>query len=74
MFVAFLPICLMSYFESHNIYFLFINYNVNMGGGGTGGSPPPEKSIGFLSNSGPDPLKNNEATNGPSSARQRNAI
>ena len=37
------------------------------------------KNIGFLSNSGPDPLKNYEATDpvfnvGPSSARQRNAI
>ena len=37
------------------------------------------KNKGFLSNSGPDPLKNYEATKpafnvGPSSARQRNAI
>ena len=37
------------------------------------------KNIGFLSNSGPDPLKNYEATEpafnvGPSSVRQRNAI
>ena len=51
------------------------------GGGGAGGLDPPKKSqkIGFLSNSGPDPLKNYEATEpafnvGPSSARQRNAI
>ena len=51
------------------------------GGGGTGGLDPPEKSqnIGFLSNTGPDPLKNHKATMpafnvGPSSARQRNAI
>ena len=38
-----------------------------------------DKSIGFLSNTGPDPLKNHKATKptfnvGPSSARQRNAI
>ena len=50
--------------------------------GRTGGpDPPPEKSqnIGFLSNTGPDPLKNHKATKpafnvGPPSARQRNAI
>ena len=48
---------------------------------GAGGSDPPEKSQnkGFLSNTGPDPLKNQKATKpafnvGPSSARQRNAI
>ena len=48
------------------------------GGGGAGGPDPPEnhKNIGFLSNSGPDSLKNYEATEpalniGPSSARQR---
>ena len=42
---------------------------------------PPEKSqnIGFLSNTGPDPLKNHKATKpafnvGPSSARQPNTI
>ena len=50
------------------------------GGGDTGGLNPPEKSqnIGFLSNTGPDPLKNYksklEFNVGPSSARQRNAI
>ena len=51
------------------------------GGGGQGVRTPPEKSqkIGFLSNTGPDPLKNHKATKpaftvGPSSARQRNAI
>ena len=53
------------------------------GGGGGRGSPPPplknRKNIGFLSNSGPDSLKNHEATKpetniGPSAARQRNAI
>ena len=37
------------------------------------------KSVGFLSNTGPDPLKNDKATEpvfnfGPSSTRQRNAI
>ena len=44
------------------------------------GSGPPEKSqnIGFLSNTGQDPLKNHKATKPafnvwPSSARQRNA-
>ena len=52
--------------------------------GGQGSGPPPRlitnhKSIGFLSNTGPDPLKNHKATKpalnvGPSSARKRNAI
>ena len=46
--------------------------------GGAGGVKN-HKNIGFLSNSGPDPLKNYEATEpafnvGPSSARQRNAV
>ena len=50
-----------------------------MGGSreGTGGPDPPEKSqkIGFLSNTGPDLLKNHKATKqafnvGPLSARQ----
>ena len=43
--------------------------------------PPPEKSqsYGFLSNTGPDPLKSYKANSqafdvGPSSARQQNAI
>ena len=54
-----------------------------MGGsrGGRGSGLPPEKitNIGFLCNTGPDPLKNHKATKpafnvGPSSARQRNAI
>ena len=51
------------------------------GGGGAGGPHPQEKSqnIGFLSNTGLDPLKNLKATKpafnvGPSLARQRNAI
>ena len=49
-------------------------------GGGGGGTPlKNHKNIGFLSNSGPDALKNYEATEpafnvGPSSAHQRNAI
>ena len=60
---------------------------VGGGGGGGGGvqgvqtPPPPEKSqnIGFLSNTGPDPLKNHKATqpvfnDGPSSAHQGNTI
>ena len=51
--------------------------------GGTGGlHPPPEKSQkykGFLSNTGPDPLKNHKAAKpafnvGPPLACQRNAI
>ena len=49
--------------------------------GGQGVRTPLKKSQnkGFLSDSGPDPLKNNEATEpafnvGPSSARKRNAI
>ena len=49
--------------------------------GGTGGPNPPlknVKNIGFLSNTGPEPLKIHKATEsafnvGPSSARQRNA-
>ena len=52
--------------------------------GGTGGPTSPlvkHKNIGFLSNAGPDPLKNHKDTKpafnvgpGLSSARQRNAI
>ena len=51
--------------------------------GGTVGPdpPPPEKSqkVGFLSNTGPDPLKNHKASKlefkvRPLSARQQNAI
>ena len=48
---------------------------------GTGGSDPLKitKNIGFLSNTGPNPLKKYKTTKpafnvGPSSARQRNAI
>ena len=48
---------------------------------GTGGPDPPENhnNLGFLSNTGPDLLKNHKATKsafkvGPLSARQRNAI
>ena len=51
------------------------------GGGGQGVQTPLDnyKNIGFLSNTGPDPLKITKATKrefivGPSSARQRNAI
>ena len=52
------------------------------GWGGTGGLDPPlenHKNIGFLSNTGLDPLKNHKATKpafnfGPLSACQRNAI
>ena len=51
-------------------------------GGGGGRTPPPlknHKNIGFLSNSGLDPMKNYKATKpafnvGPSSARQQNDI
>ena len=48
-------------------------------GGGSGSPQNKHKNIGFLSNSGPDPLKNYEATKpafnaGPLSAHQRNAI
>ena len=37
---------------------------IEWGGGGTGAPDPPEKSqkLGFLSNTGPDPLKNHKAT------------
>ena len=51
------------------------------GGGGRGSGPPLKnhKNIGFLSNTGPDPLKNHKAAKpafnvGQSSTRQRNAI
>ena len=52
------------------------------GGGGAEGPDTPSKNhknIGFLSNTGLDPLKNQKATQptfnvGPSSARRRNAI
>ena len=52
------------------------------GGGGQEVQTPALKihnDIGFLSNAGPDPLKNHKATKpafnvGPSSARQQNAI
>ena len=61
------------------------NFLTGMGGsrGGTGGpDPPPSKrsqKIGFLSNTGPDPLKNRKATwpefdIRPLLRRQRNAI
>ena len=51
------------------------------GGNRVSGPPPPEKSqtLGFLSNTGQDPLNNHKATKpalnvGPLSARQRNTI
>ena len=49
------------------------------GGSGSGPSLKNHKNIGFLSNTGPDTLKNHKATKpefnaGPSSANQRNAI
>ena len=50
------------------------------GGGGPNTPPPPEKkNIGFLKNTGSDPLENQKATKpafnvGPPSASQRNAI
>ena len=51
------------------------------GGGGQGVRTPLKnhKNIGFLSNTGPDPLKNDKATKpalivGPSLARQRNGV
>ena len=51
-------------------------------GGRVSGPPPPMKNhkhIGFLSNTGPDPLQNDKATklafnNGPLLTRQQNAI
>ena len=50
-------------------------------GGNRVSGPPPEKSqkLGFVSNTGQDPLKNHKATKpafnvGPLSARQRNTI
>ena len=50
-------------------------------GGGGAHEPGPEnrKNVGFLSNTGPDPLNNQKASKpafnvGPPSARQRNAI
>ena len=54
---------------------------IHKGAGGLDRPPPPEKSqkLGFLSNTGPDPLKNHKAAKpelnvGSSSAQQRNAI
>ena len=59
-------------------------FNMRESRGGAGGPdpPPPLKNhlnIGFLSNTGPDPLTSLKATKpafnvGPSSDRQRNAI
>ena len=54
---------------------------IQRGGGGRGSGPSLKnhKNIGFLSNTGPDPLENHKATKpafnvGPSSASQLNAI
>ena len=49
------------------------------GGGGPDSSLKNHKNIGFLCNTGPDPLKNHKATKpafnvGPSSSRQRKVI
>ena len=53
--------------------------NADPEGGGGGGGQKNHKNIEFLSNSGPDPLKNHKATKpafnvGQSSARQQNTI
>ena len=54
---------------------------IQRGGGQGVQTPTPEKpqNLGFLSNTGPDPLKNLKATKpefivGPSSAREQNAF
>ena len=52
---------------------------IQMGDRGSGPHLKNRKNIGFLSNTGPDPLKNHKVTKptinvGPSSARQWNAI
>ena len=55
---------------------------IQRGGSGSGPPPPPEKlkkNIGFLNNTGPDPLENQKNTKPafnvvPLSARQRNVI
>ena len=66
------------------LYWVDACVDPDRGGGGCIGSGPTEKhkSIGFLSNAGPDPLKNHKAIPstkpefnvGLSLARQRNAI
>ena len=66
-------------FTCHSAAFDLGPYADPEGGGGGIDLPENRKNIGFLSNSGSDPLKNHEATKaafnvGPSSARQRNAI
>ena len=52
---------------------------IQRGYGGSGHPSEKSQNIGFLSNAGPDPMKNHKATKpafnvGPSSARHRNAI
>ena len=62
------------YYRKHNYLMKFRDGNKNVsssssvdpggGGGGAGGLDPPEnhQNIGFLSNKGPNPLKNHKAT------------
>ena len=71
-----------AYAISTKISLITMNVRVQSGGQGVRTPPPPPEKlqkIGFVSNPGPDPQKNYEATQpafnvGPSSARQRNAI
>ena len=65
------------------VFFSLWHLSMDGSRGGSGSLPPPPPlkltNIGFLSNTGQDPLKNHKATKqafnvGPSSARQRNAI
>ena len=81
-----LLICSSNNLTIHRVHsfvkFLLQSYMLSRRGGGGGcrdDSPENHKNIGFLSNTGPDPLKNHKATKPafkvePSSARQRNAI
>ena len=55
-----------------------VHTRIQRGTGGPDPAPENHKNIGFLSNTGTDPLKNHKAAKpvynvGPSSARQRNA-
>ena len=58
----------------------YVHVRIQRGGAGSPDPPPKNhKNIGFLTNTGPDPLLNHKATKpafnvGPPSARQRNAI
>ena len=70
--------------KSNGISIMWLNGahgRIQRGGGDRGSGPPLKnhKTLGFLSNTGPDPLKNHKATKPafnvrPLSARQRNAI